>query len=179
MLEGQNIHLRTVKEADLSELYGYLDSVRLKGEYLPSVLLSEQQFRKAFFETGFWNEEKGMALIVSSDEDLIGAVWYEKQRLFDCLELHYFLFRKESRGKGMMTESLKLFCPYLFATKKIERLQISIPDYSKAAIRVAQKCGFQFEGIARSAFFHRGLYLDVCIYSLLRSECKGVEKIYT
>lgn len=177
MLEGQAIHLRTVKEGDLGELYAYLDSIRLKGEYLVSDLLSEHQFRLSFYETGFWSEEKG-TLLLTQEGRLVGAIWYEKQTFFDCLDLHFYVFRKEDRGKGVMKEALTLFCAYLFATKKVERLQISIPDYSKAALRVAQKCGFQFEGIARSAFFHRGAYLDLCIYSLLRSECKGIEKIY-
>lgn len=177
MIEGQNIHLRTVKEGDLADLYAYLDSIRLKGGYLPSDLLSEHQFRLHFYETGFWSEEKG-TLIVLAEEKMIGAVWFEKQPFLDCLDLHFYIFDRENRGKGFTREALFLFSSYLFATKKIERLQISIPDYSKAAMRVAQKCGFQFEGIARSAFFHRGQYLDLCIYSLLRGECKGIEKIY-
>ncbi len=180
MLEGKNVHLRTVKEADLSELYNYFDSIRLKGEYLPGGLLSEYQLRREFFETGFWEEEKGMALIEQKKGRVLGAVWFDKMKIFDGYELHFYIFPKEERGKGFMTEALALFCPYLFATKKIERLQISVPDYSKSALRVAQKSGFQFEGIARSAFFHRGNYLDLCVYSLLRAECaKGIEKIYT
>lgn len=178
MLEGKNIHLRTVKEGDLGELYSYLDSIRMKGEYLSSELLSEHQFRLQFYETGFWSEERGMLVIVQEGL-LIGALWYERPSFFDCLDLHFYIFHAERRGKGVMKEALSLFSSYLFATKKIERLQISIPDYSKAALRLAQKCGFQFEGIARSALFHRGVYLDLCIYSLLRSECKGIENIYS
>lgn len=170
MLEGQNVHLRTVKEGDLVALYAHLDSVKLKGEYLASDLLSEHQFRLSFYETGFWSEEKGTLLVVQGDR-LVGALWFERQIFLDCLDLHFFIFLVKDRNKGLMKEALALFTIYLFATKKIERLQISVPDYSKAALRVAQKCGFQFEGIARSAFFHRGSYLDLCIYSLLRSEC--------
>ncbi len=178
MLNGQNVLLRTVKEGDLELLYTYFNSVQLKGEYLSSEILSEHQFRLQFFETGFWEQEKG-TLLLMKEERLIGALWFEKQTSFDCLDIHFYIFQPQDRGKGYMKEALALFCAYLFAIKKIERLQISIPDYSKAALRVAQKCGFQFEGIARSAFFHRGQYLDLCIYSLLRSECKNIEKIYS
>ncbi len=177
MLEGKNIHLRTVKEVDLTELYAYLDSIRMKGEYLSSELLSEHAFRLQFYETGFWSEEKGTLVIVQENR-LVGALWFERQIFFDCLDLHFYIFRSEDRGKGIMSESLPLFCAYLFATKKIERLQISIPDYSKGALKLAQLCGFHFEGIARSALFHRGMYLDLCIYSQLRGECKGIEKIF-
>jgi RimJ/RimL family protein N-acetyltransferase len=179
MIEGRNVHLRTVKEADLPELYGYLDSVRLKGEYLPGGLLSEQRFRTQFYETGFWEEERGTLLIEGKEQRLLGAVWFEPAGAIEGCELRFLIFQVKERGKGLMSEALSLLCPYLFAMKRIERLQIAIPDYSKAALRVSQKCGFQFEGIARSAIFHRGKYQDLCIYSLLRSECtKGIEKIY-
>ncbi len=177
MLKGQKIHLRTVKEGDLGELYAALDSIQMRGEYLASDLLSEYQFRLNFYETGFWTEEKGMLLLIA-EERTVGAIWFERQTFFDCLDLHFYIFHPADRGKGWMGEALSLFSSYLFATKKIERLQISVPDYSKSALRMAQKCGFQFEGIARSAFFHRGVYLDLCIYSLLRSECKNIEKIF-
>ena len=178
MLEGRNIHLQTVKEEDLSEVFSFFNSIRMKGEYLPGGLLSEQQFRMQYYETGFWSEDRGILLLWHQNR-LIGAIWFDRQLFLDCLDLHFYIFRKEERNKGWMTEALCIFTQYLFATKKIERLQITIPDYSKAALRVAQKCAFHFEGIARSALFHRGKYLDLCIYSLLRSECKEIEKIYT
>ncbi len=175
MLEGKNLNLRTVKEGDLSELYAYFDSIRMKGEYLSSELLSEHQFRSQFYETGFWTDERG-TLLVLKDGQLVGAVWFERQLFFDCLDLHFYVFHPKNRAKGIMQEALPLFVSYLFAAKKVERVQILVPGYSKAALRVAQKCGFQFEGIARSALFYRGSYLDLCIYSRLRSE-QSFEKI--
>lgn len=177
MLRGKNLHLRTVKEQDLGNLHSYFDSISMRGEFLKSDLLSFHRFELEFIETGFWKGEKGTLLIEIRDQ-VIGAIWFERQFFLDCLDIHFYIFQPQHRGKGVMTEVLSLFAAYLFATKKIERLQVSIPDYSKAALRVAQKCGFQFEGIARSSFFHRGKYLDLCIYSLLRSECSDLKKVY-
>jgi RimJ/RimL family protein N-acetyltransferase len=178
MLKGKKVLLRTVKESDLGGLYNYLNSLKLKGEFSPGGLLSEHRFRRLFEETGFWEEEKGLILVASEKESMLGTISYEKQPFLDSFELRYFIFRDEDRGQGLMSEALSLFCAYLFAAKPMGRIQISIPGYSQAAIRAAQKTGFQFEGIARSAFFHRGVYVDLCIYSLLRDECKGIEKIY-
>jgi RimJ/RimL family protein N-acetyltransferase len=158
--------LRTVKESDLSELYTYINSMHLT---------SEHQFRLSFYETGFWTEDKGTLLILHKDQ-LIGAIWFEKQLPSECLDLRFAIFLPEHRNQGYMTEGLKLAVRYLFATQKTQRLQISVPDYSKPILRLAQKCGFQFEGIARSALFQRGAYVDLCIYSLLRKE---IEKIHS
>lgn len=169
MIEGENVQLRTVKEKDLEELYFFFDSIRLKGEYLPQELLSEQKFKNKFYETGFWEEAEGH-LVVVSKEKIAGAVWYKKRAGFESLGLYFYMFRAEDRGKGLMTEALSLFTRYLFETRKVERLEILIPNYSKAALRIAEKGRFHFEGILRSALFHRGKYIDLCLYSLIRSD---------
>jgi RimJ/RimL family protein N-acetyltransferase len=39
-----------------------------------------------------------------------------------------------------------------------------------ASKRVAEKCGFKFEGIARGSFFHKGKNHDSEVYSILRDE---------
>jgi hypothetical protein len=87
MLRSKNIYLRCVMESDLSDLHAYFSSIQMKGEYLSSELLSLHQFRNQFIETGFWTEEKGM-LVLLHEEEMIGAIWFEKQNFFDCLDLH-------------------------------------------------------------------------------------------
>jgi ribosomal-protein-alanine N-acetyltransferase len=39
--------------------------------------------------------------------------------------------------------------------------------------RVAEKCGYRFEGVARGAVFHRGVYQDMEVYSILREEASS------
>jgi RimJ/RimL family protein N-acetyltransferase len=39
-----------------------------------------------------------------------------------------------------------------------------------ASKRVAEECGYKFEGVARGAVFHRGAYRDMEVYSILRQE---------
>ncbi|NGX43948.1 MAG: hypothetical protein K1060chlam3_00105, partial [Candidatus Anoxychlamydiales bacterium] len=95
---------------------------------------------------------------------------YIKSIFLDAQELKYIIFDEKNRGKGFMKEALKVFSSFLFSNRKINRLQLAIPDYHRASIAVAQKCGYIFEGIAREAIFSNGKYLDVCIYSLLRKE---------
>jgi RimJ/RimL family protein N-acetyltransferase len=169
MIEGKLVTLRTVKEKDLPDLYIYLDSMRLRGDYLPGPLLSEAKFKTQFLETGFWAEQEGL-VIVQIKERVVGALWYIAHPSLEALDLYFYMFRPEDRGKKWMSEAFPLFCNYLFYTKKVYRLQSLIPDYSKAAIRIVQKGQFQFEGIIRKAFFHRGQYLDLCLYGLIRDD---------
>lgn len=169
MIEGKTLQLRTVKTSDLAELYFFLDSIRFKGEYLPSDLLSEERFRKTFFETGFWEEERGTFLI-EAEEKVLGAIWFESLLNMEGFGVTFYIFRPEDRGKGWMSEALFLACKHLFFVKRIERIQSLVPNYSKGAIRTLQKCGFQFEGILRKGLFQGGEWIDLCLYSLLRAD---------
>lgn len=176
MIEGRQIHLRTVKEKDLGELFDGFSSLRSRGEYLSLHLPSEPLFRKEFLETGFWQEQKGM-LVVCFQDRIVGSVWFEKMEKLEGLSLYFYVLKKEDRGRGYMSEGLSLFTSYLFSSYQIERLQICIPDYSKAALQIVKKNGFQFEGILRRALFQRGDHVDICLYSLLRSDVKPIAKI--
>ncbi|MBM3183974.1 MAG: GNAT family N-acetyltransferase [Chlamydiae bacterium] len=168
MIEGKGFVLRAVRSSDLEELF---ELVR-REELLKSVH-SEPKFQQKFNNTGFWEETEGAVLILKKKR-IAGLIEYHQATPFEGLALTFCVFKEQDRSVGLMSAALSLFSLSLFEMKKIERLQLFIPDYNKAAIRVAQKCLFQFEGIARRALFHRGAFRDLCLYALLRRE---VEKI--
>jgi len=59
---------------------------------------------------------------------------------------------------------------YLFGRKRTNRMQLNIHPDNTASKRVAEKCGFRFEGLMRGCWFHQGKYHDLEIWSLLRDE---------
>ncbi len=171
MIKGEEINLRVVQERDLDTLFHFWSDITNRGDFFPIFLSSEQQFKKKFQETGFWNEEYGRLLITDQDDRMLGTIWYFKSiPYFDALEIGYILFDQDSRNKGMMTEALSLFVRFLFETKKIHRLQLTVVVGNTASKRVAEKCGFTSEGIARKAIFLKGNNVDLEWFSLLRDE---------
>jgi RimJ/RimL family protein N-acetyltransferase len=88
----------------------------------------------------------------------------------DSLEIGYLIFDEKNRGKGIATEALTLFVDYLFAAKKVNRLEIRTHPDNKASERVALKCGFKFEGTMRGAIFRKGSYVDMNQYALTRQD---------
>jgi [ribosomal protein S5]-alanine N-acetyltransferase len=172
-MEGKNIIFRPLKEKDLEDFFRLKERLRLDGENLFfDDLSSEFKFKQKFAKTGFWEDQEGSILLLDRKERMIGFISFCKVLFNESLDLSFFIFRSEDRGKGLMSESLQLFSRYLFSTKKINRLQLNIPNYNRAAMTVGQKCGFSFEGILREAFFSKGNYVDLCVYSLLRSDLK-------
>ncbi|NGX63538.1 MAG: putative ribosomal N-acetyltransferase YdaF [Candidatus Anoxychlamydiales bacterium] len=172
MLEGRNIKIRPIKKSELDHFFSILEIAQMKNDFFPFNVESEYNFKKDYESTGFWQDADGLALILNFDNEIIGMISFIKSIFLEALELKYIIFEEKNRGKGFMKEALNIFSAFLFANRKINRLQLAIPDYHRASIAVAQKCGYIFEGIAREAIFSNGNYLDVCIYSLLRKEVK-------
>ena len=170
MIEGRHIKIRPLKDKEVDYFFSLLESACIQSDYFPFNIESEHNFKRQYKHTGFWQETSGIAVIINLDSEIIGMISYSKSSFLEAFELKYIIFNEKNRAKGHMKESLKLFSNYLFSNYKINRLQLAIPDYHRASIAVAQKCGYSFEGIGREAIFSDGKYLDVCIYSLLCHE---------
>lgn len=172
MIQGDGFVLRTVRASDVDALYEARSNVEGRGEYIPPRMGSQPGFRKEFEETGFWTDDSGMLLIVDSgDGRLLGSIAYFRPVFYsDALEIGYQLFQAASRGKGLMTEVLRLFCSFLFSHRSVYRLQLGVHPDNVASRRVAEKAGFRKEGVLRGAVYHRGAHHDLEMYSLLRHE---------
>jgi [ribosomal protein S5]-alanine N-acetyltransferase len=173
MIRGEHITLRVVQEKDLETLFGYYSDIDNRGEFFPLWLPSEAVFKHDFHQHGFWRDHRGRLVIVDQADTIRGSIWfYQPMRYFDALEIGYLMFDRESRNKGYMTEALALLTRYLFETRKIRRLQLTVVVGNLASKRVAEKCGFTSEGIARKAVFLRGQHVDLEWFSLLREEAE-------
>lgn len=172
MILGETINLRLMRERDLERFVELSNDLECRGEHFPTDLWSETEVKKRFQENGYWSGETGVLLIVAKEDDrILGSVYCMKTMShFDAVELGYILYDKASRGKGLMTEAIGLASGYLFESRKIWRVQLTIEPENLASIRVAEKCGFLREGLLRSAVFFRGRPRDVCIFGLTRSD---------
>lgn len=171
MLKSKKISLRPVRERDLDCLYGYHQDIDNRGPYFPLGVMPEPVFRRKFRETGFWGEDEGLLLVVTGDEQIVGHVeFFQTVSYLDELELSYQIYGKDHRGKGIATEAVLLITRYLFDCRKHNRIRLIIHPENTASKRVAEKCGFRREGVARGAWFHRGRNLDVEVYAVLRNE---------
>ena len=172
MIKGQKINLRVVREKDLPILFDRWSDIENRGEFFPIFLSSEPKFYDEFKETGFWTDQFGRLLIVDKEDDvIIGMIFYFKSvPYYDALEIGYILFDTAQRGQGLMSEALTLLTRFLFETKTIRRLQLTVCVGNNASKKVAEKCGFQSEGIARQAVFIKGKHLDIEYFSILRED---------
>jgi len=171
MIMGSKVILRTIREADLDTLFDLMSDIRNRGEYFPRHLRPESLTKKEFRETGFWSKTKGSLLICDLENRIVGQIYFFKEpSYYNGLELGYILYDEESRNQGYVSEAVSLLLDFLYSTKNINRIQVLILSANIASKRVAEKCGFKFEGIARGAVFHNGANRDVEVHSILREE---------
>jgi [ribosomal protein S5]-alanine N-acetyltransferase len=171
MLNGDRITLRPVRETDLERLYDAHIDIRNRGRFFPLGVTSQPAFRKAFAETGWWEKEEGLMVILTPDGEIAGHIeFFKPVNYWDAFELSYQLYDDRFAGQGFTTEAVQLLSDYLFDAKKQQRIQLVIVPENAASRRIAEKCGFTLEGTARGAFFNGGRSQDVLIYSLIRDD---------
>ena len=76
----------------------------------------------------------------------------------------------EARGRGLATRAVRLISAWALRDLGLERVGLSTEPSNLASQRVAERCGFQREGIFRSFTEIDGRRIDYVILSLLRSD---------
>ena len=101
----------------------------------------------------------------ADDDSYLGEVLLFAQD-HNCGEIAYVI-ASEARGRGIATEAVRLLTDWAFASLALSRIQLRINPHNAASIRVAEKTGYQREGLLRSAMDIRGNRVDVLVYSRL------------
>ncbi len=174
MINGKRINLRLV--GTIEECQAFIEAYNDLSERAASdhtEIKSVTTLQTQFSQDGLWSDQAGTLLITNKDDVIIGSIGFTSLSPFE-LEIGYRLFKQADHGKGYVSEALSLFSAYLFTTKPIHRLRIQTANSNIGSQKVAEKCGFQREGILRQAYFYRGEMHDTIIYGLLRDECESL-----
>ena len=81
-----------------------------------------------------------------------------------------YALSKEYWNNGYITEAFKEVITFGFGKMGLQRLEATCMLPNSASERVMVKCGLKFEGILRERLFAKGRFLDLKMYSILKSE---------
>jgi RimJ/RimL family protein N-acetyltransferase len=111
------------------------------------------------------------SLAVVHDGRLVGAIGMRIND-FGVGHIGYWCAR-ETRGRGLTTRALRLLCRHGFDDRGLGRLELITDPDNRASQRVAEKVGFQREGVLRSHLRHPdGRRRDSVMFSLLPGELR-------
>jgi RimJ/RimL family protein N-acetyltransferase len=121
-----------------------------------------------------WDEGTMTNFAMTMDGRAVGSIgvrWYEPEQ--GNAEVGYWV-APDARGLGVCTSALRLVARWVFEQPGMERLQLRADEANEPSNRVAQKAGFQREGVLRSSRYNArlGRRVDFVLYSLLRREIR-------
>ncbi len=179
MIEGKKVILRTCREEEIPEEVRFNNKLSDIGDFWPPWLITESRLRKRLAEDGFWGDESGKLIIADKSDKMVGNVTFFKSFQYaDGYEIAYRIYRHEDRGKGFMSEALRLFVSYMFELKPANRFMLRIFSDNIPSRKLAEKCGFKHEGTFREAMFHKGEFCDVEIYSIIRKDWESLKNTW-
>lgn len=111
-------------------------------------------------------------IILKDIEEPIGRIWISRiDTHADSLDItRIYIGNKEYRGQGLGEEALRLLLEYCFINLHMERVTLDHMPDNKRAGSLYQKLGFQYEGCLRHGAKKDGVYVDLMLMSMLRSE---------
>jgi RimJ/RimL family protein N-acetyltransferase len=114
-------------------------------------------------------EAFGFAVVDEEDGELLGAITMRMLR-FSTGHIGYWVV-PAARGRGVATNALKALCRWGVDDLRLKRLELMTDPRNVASQRVAEKAGFQREGVLRSTLEYRdGSRTDSLMFSLLPAE---------
>jgi len=146
-------------------------------EFMPAILVNarnaqdiaavfewhhEEWQKRSLFILGIWHrsshEYLGEVYLANADWDV------------PCIEIGYFLIQSAT-GHGYATEAARAVIRMAFEAMHVERVELQCTADNTASARVAERCGFTFEGRLRERSHKKdGGRVDRLWYGLLRSE---------
>lgn len=113
-------------------------------------------------------------------KDIIYSIWYIEE--FAGLigfkdtdwtnrksEIGYWLAQK-MQGKRIVTSCVETLLKHAFSKLKLNRIQIKVAVKNTRSASIPKRLGFRFEGVERAGEFHQNRYLDLSVFSMLKSD---------
>jgi len=112
--------------------------------------------------------------------DEVYSIWYKQEfagligfKETDWInrktELGYWLAER-MQGKGIITACMEKLLRFAFQDLNMNRVQVKVAVSNSKSAAIPKKLGFKHEGIEREGERHKNKYLDLEVYSLLKSD---------
>ncbi|MFN3257116.1 MAG: GNAT family N-acetyltransferase [Ilumatobacter sp.] len=168
-LTGQRVRLRPFRPDDAAAI---VESCR-SGDIMRYTMMPDDMtldLAHAWIERSIEWWPRGLArfaVVTPSSDRCVGQIGAHIDPQHRRAEVFYWLDARV-RGRGLVTEGLQLVVDWISNDDRIRRIQLVTHLDNEASHRVAQRCGFEREGVLRSWQPTKGdQQPDVVMWSLL------------
>ncbi|MHB9133833.1 MAG: GNAT family N-acetyltransferase [Armatimonadota bacterium] len=167
--------LRLLEPRHAEELFDLVDRNRTHlGAWLPWVdQCTDPDDRRTFIQKRLQKlaEESSFSAGIWHQEELAGMVSLNAihKLASKSASISYFL-GEGYQGKGLVTSACRTIMNFAYGTLGLNRLEIYAATGNTRSRAIPARLGFTHEGTRREAQYHRGQYLNLEGYSLLKPE---------
>jgi ribosomal-protein-alanine N-acetyltransferase len=168
-----DFYLREKRDMDVEDFFRYYSDPQVHQFILCQIPQDLESARK---ELHYWrgifyhNDGIYFAIAKKSDDRMIGSIGLTTFNAYQSrIEISYDL-SAQYWGRGIMTRAIMAVLKYGFETLRVNRIEAFVAVDNIVSRNLLLKCGFTFEGILRQHRYHRGSYVDVCSFSILKQD---------
>jgi len=167
------INLREIESDDISIINSWRNNKDLVNFLGDAFRYITKEVDQKWFENYLGNRDKNVRLIILEDDKPIGMVnLLNIDMLNQYAEFSIQIGDFDKHSKGVGTEVTKMMLDHGFNNLNLYRIDLTVLNSNKRAIKVYEKCGFQIEGKLRSAVYKNGKFEDMIIMGILKKDFK-------
>jgi ribosomal-protein-serine acetyltransferase len=169
--------LRRFRERDAEELHALIERNRAElAKWLSWAQEPNTRDTRAYIARVHDGEQDGRRLqrAIACGGSLVGDAGLFIERENATASIGYWL-DLEHRGRGVMTAAVRELARHGFEQLALHRIEIRTDVLNTASRAIAERLGFQFEGVLRESYrVAADRYSDDAVYSLLASEASAL-----
>jgi ribosomal-protein-serine acetyltransferase len=170
----QNLTLELTAEKHAKVLYDAVDNNREHlSKFLPWVgnMQSVNDFQNYIKSCEIlYLQGKEVSFVIISNDDTVGRIGLHHLDTQNKNAAIGYWLTKNAEGKGIITKSCEAIINYGFQKLELQRIEIKAAVENLRSRAIPEKFRFTKEGILRQAELVNGKFLDLVLYSILRSE---------
>ena len=171
-IQTENYLLRQIDAGDLENIYSGLSNGDVVKYYDISFGSLEETKEQMAWYAELEKTGKGIWWAISSKDRKIffGAVGYNNRHAdYKKADFGFWLL-PEFWGNGVLRETVPKVCEYGFKVLKLNRIEAQVESENKACKSLMLKVNFKHEGTLREYEIKNRQFIDLEIYSKLRSD---------
>lgn len=172
-LETERLILRSFQPEDATPIYELLSDPDVNGtliDHLPTFTLQDAQLLASHSAEANRNGDAYLfAVIRKSNDTLVGSINLSLAPAQPRAELAYW-FGRPYWWQGYATEAARCMVQFAFEELGLHRIYAYCLPRNKAAARVLEKVGLQYEGTHRQRIVKQNIPEDVAFYGMIKPD---------
>ncbi|MER2028625.1 MAG: GNAT family protein [Solibacillus sp.] len=172
-LNTKRLHLRRMEISDSQSLFKIWSDPHVTEFMNISSFIHEAQAKEMIElleELAQAGKAVRFSMIERNSKEIIGTCGFNSIDFDNAKAEIGYDIAKAYWGMGFAPEGIRALMDYAFGTLKLNRIEAKVEPANVNSIKVLQKLNFKFEGTLRQFEISKGNFIDVNMYSSLKTD---------